>query len=156
MNDAREHQDAEVSDPGIQEDEASRHVSDGDTRARRDDSAADSGIDGDDGGSDGDDENRGSDGGDDGNDGEGEPPLDEVDVRELLRSALDKPLARRPPSVLGEVQNRLRDETQGRFFGDGWSTAAFPRETYIVTSALMLLLIIVAWLLLGPYDVALR
>ncbi len=110
----------------------------------------DDASDGDDGdGGDDDDRPSGGDGDDSGN-----PPLDEVDVRDLLRRALDKPAEQRAPkSVLADVQRRLREESKGRYFADGWSTSPSPRETYIVTSLLMLLIIVIAWVLLGPIGV---
>ncbi len=90
-----------------------------------------------------------------GGDDEGDlPDLDEVDVRDLLRRALDEPVGRHSSSdVLSGVQRRLRKETEGRFFADGWSTSTAPRERYVVTSILMLVLIALAWLLLGPYGI---
>jgi hypothetical protein len=79
--------------------------------------------------------------------------LDEVDVRDLLRKALDPPAASTPPDILQGVQQRIRDRSQGKFFGDGWSTSLAPRATFLVTSLLMLLVTLVVWLLLGPVDI---
>jgi hypothetical protein len=75
--------------------------------------------------------------------------LDEVDVKDLLRAAL------RPPEEDDErlqrgVQKQIREASRGRFYADGWSTAKAPKETFLVTTLLMLLVIVVTWALLGP------
>ncbi len=113
--------------------------------------------DGDGGGGDGDGDGDGGGGDGDGDGGGGDddlPELDDVDVRDLLRRALDKPAGRgAPKSVLASVQRRLREETKGRYFADGWSTSPSPRETFIVTSLIMLVIVAVAWFLLGPRGI---
>jgi hypothetical protein len=95
----------------------------------------------------GDDGGEGGGGGDDGD--EPGPSLDEVDVKNLLRAAL-KPPAEDPNRIKKGVQKKIREASGGRFFGDGWSTATAPRETYLVTGILMLILVALAWLALGP------
>ena len=82
----------------------------------------------------------------------GEPLLDEVDVRELLRGALRPPPGSVAPSLLGGVQRRLRVRSRGKFYGDGWSTARTPRSTYLVTSLLMLVLLALIFLVLIPWS----
>lgn len=75
--------------------------------------------------------------------------LDDVDVRDLLRSALSTP----PPkgdAITEGVQRRIRERTQGRYFADGWSTSAAPKATFLITSILMLVILLLAWLLLTP------
>jgi len=79
--------------------------------------------------------------------------LDDVEVRDLLRKALDRDSSGDGPSVLRGVQERLRTETSGQFFADGWGTAPTPRQTYLMTSLLLLGLLVLAWLLLGPWGV---
>ena len=82
---------------------------------------------------------------------EGAPPLlDEVDVRELLRSALAPPPGSVAPELLRGVQRRLRTRSRGKFYGDGWSTAKSPRSTYLMTSLLMLVLIALVFIVLFP------
>ena len=79
--------------------------------------------------------------------------LDEVDVRELLRSALEPPNEPKiPPSILRGVQRKLRARSRGKFYGDGWSTSASPRSTYLVTSLLMLILIALVFFVLIPWG----
>lgn len=78
--------------------------------------------------------------------------LDEVDVRELLRSALAPPRGAVAPELLRGVQRKLRTRSRGKFYGDGWSTARSPRSTYLVTSALMLFLIAFVYFVLIPWG----
>jgi hypothetical protein len=78
--------------------------------------------------------------------------LDEVDLRELMRSVMDRPPAGAPPNILGGVQKKLRTRSRGKFYGDGWSTARTPRSTYLVTSLFMLALIAFVFLVLIPWG----
>lgn len=85
---------------------------------------------------------------------EGDVEIDEVDVRDLLRAALEPP----PPKpkqdavLLKGVQRRLRVRSKGKFYADGWSTSRSPRSTYLVTSIFMLLLIAFVFLVLIPWG----
>ncbi len=78
--------------------------------------------------------------------------LDEVDLRELMRSVLDRPPEGAPPNILGGVQKKLRTRSRGKFYGDGWSTARTPRSTYLITSLFMLALIAFVFLVLIPWG----
>jgi hypothetical protein len=78
--------------------------------------------------------------------------LDEVDMRDLLRSALAPPPGAVAPDLLRGVQRKLRRRSRGKFYGDGWSTAASPRSTYLFTSVLMLALIAFVFLVLIPWG----
>ena len=78
--------------------------------------------------------------------------LDEVDVRELLRSALAPPRGAVAPELLRGVQRKIRKRSRGKFYGDGWSTARSPRSTYLITSLLMLLLMAVVYFTLIPWG----
>ncbi len=78
--------------------------------------------------------------------------LDEVDVRDLLRSALAPPKGSVAPSLLGGVQKKLRTRSRGKFYGDGWSTAQSPRSTYLVTSILMLAILALVFFVLIPWG----
>jgi len=82
--------------------------------------------------------------------------LDDVDVRDLLRGALRPPPGSVAPELLHGVQRKLRQRSRGKFYGDGWSTAASPKSTYLVTSALMLVLIIIVAVLLIPWEAVTR
>jgi hypothetical protein len=85
-------------------------------------------------------------------DEEMEGVLDEMDMRDLLRSALAPPPGAVAPSILPGVQRKLRRRSRGKFYGDGWSTAKAPRSTYLVTSIVMLLLIGFVFLVLIPWG----
>ncbi len=78
--------------------------------------------------------------------------LDEVDVRELLRSALAPPKGAVAPELLQGVQRRIRTRSRGKFYGDGWSTAKSPRSTYLITTLLMLVLIGFVFFVLVPWG----
>jgi hypothetical protein len=81
---------------------------------------------------------------------EGKVSLDDVDIKDLLRKAMDPP--REPGNIAENVQKKLREEFKGKYFADGWSTATAPRETYLVTSLVMLVVVVLIWLFLGPYG----
>jgi hypothetical protein len=85
-------------------------------------------------------------------DEEAQAVLDEVDMRDLLRSALAPPPGSVAPDLLQGVQRKLRRRSRGKFYGDGWSTARSPRSTYLFTSALMLVLILFVFLVLIPWG----
>jgi hypothetical protein len=78
--------------------------------------------------------------------------LDEVDIRDLLRSAMAPPPGAVAPDLLRGVQRKIRRRSRGKFYGDGWSTASSPRSTYLVTSILMLALIALVFLVLIPWG----
>jgi hypothetical protein len=83
---------------------------------------------------------------------EGEPSLDEVDLKDALRGALRPPPGAVAPSLLSGVQKKLRVRSRGKFYGDGWSTAPTPRSTYIVSSIVMLLIIGLVFFALVPWS----
>jgi hypothetical protein len=83
---------------------------------------------------------------------DGDVPLDEVEMRDMLRKALRPPPGAVAPELLEGVQKKLRTRSKGKFYGDGWSTARSPRSTYLVTSVLMLVLIGFVFLILLPWG----
>jgi hypothetical protein len=85
-------------------------------------------------------------------DEEAQAVLDEVDMRDILRSALAPPPGAVAPDLLRGVQRKLRRRSRGKFYGDGWSTARSPRSTYLFTSLLMLALILFVFLVLIPWG----
>lgn len=82
--------------------------------------------------------------------------LDEVDVRDLLRAALEPPppkVAKKDDAILLKgVQRRIRVRSKGKFYADGWSTSRSPRSTYLVTSIFMLVLIGFVFFVLIPWS----
>jgi len=83
---------------------------------------------------------------------EPEPELDEVDIKDLLRAAMEDPPASQQPALLDGVQRKLRKRSRGRFYGDGWSITPEPRGTYLVTSVIMLIVIGIVFLVLVPWT----
>lgn len=82
---------------------------------------------------------------------DGDVVVDEVDLKEALRGALRPPPGSVAPDILRGVQKKLRVRSRGKFYGDGWSTSASPRSTYLVTSAIMLVLVAIVFLVLVPW-----
>jgi len=79
--------------------------------------------------------------------------LDDVDVKDLLRKALAPPTGGKPPNISERVQKHIRERSEGRFFATRWSTSSAPVATFLVTSVLMLLVVLLAWLFLSPTGV---
>ncbi len=75
--------------------------------------------------------------------------LDDDEVRSLLRKAMrvDRGAT---PNVLPEVQRKIRQRSQGKFYSDGWSTGGSPRSSYFITSLVMLLVLIAMYFALSP------
>ena len=83
--------------------------------------------------------------------GEADVVVDEVDLKEALRGALRPPPGSVAPDLLSGVQKKLRVRSRGKFYGDGWSTSASPRSTYLITSLIMLVLVAIVFLVLMPW-----
>ena len=76
---------------------------------------------------------------------------DSGQLRDLLRKAGAMPVP--PPKVdlLRGVQRQIRVRSKGKFYADGWSTREDnPRGTYLVTAAVMLVLVAIVYLALIP------
>ena len=74
------------------------------------------------------------------------------DVQESIRSILRRAKIRRTPEVdlLPGVQRRIRERSRGRFYADGWSRRGSATSTYIVTSLLMLVILVIVYFVLVP------
>ncbi len=78
---------------------------------------------------------------------------EENELRSLIRGALAEKQEDDPPDVLAGVQKKLRERSGGKFYRDGWSTSQeAPIATYLVTSALMLVVLLVVYAVLGPLS----
>jgi hypothetical protein len=78
-------------------------------------------------------------------------PEEDGELRSLLRGALGGEHEAPEADVLRGVQERIRKRSGGKFYADGWSTAKHPPiYTYLVTSALMLIIAIVVYVVLWP------
>ena len=91
---------------------------------------------------------------------------DEIDDRDsepgdplktLLRRSLDagtggtaKPTVGRG-QILRGVQRKIRVRSKGRFFADGWATGT--RVNYLLVALVMLVILLVAFVGLGPLSV---
>jgi hypothetical protein len=77
------------------------------------------------------------------------PRVDEQRIRSILRSAR---FSNRTPSpdLLSGVQRRIRERSRGKFYGDGWSRSRAPTSTYVVTSLLMLVILVLVYFVLIP------
>ena len=80
----------------------------------------------------------------------GDLGLDEVDLKDALRGALRPPPGAVAPSLLSGVQRRLRVRSRGKFYGDGWSTSESPKTTYLITTLIMLVLLVILFFALVP------
>jgi hypothetical protein len=75
-------------------------------------------------------------------------------LRDLLRRAADEPLPPPKTDVLRGVQKRLRVRSKGKVYADGWSTRDDnPRGTYLITAAVMLVLLGMVYWALVPGGV---
>jgi hypothetical protein len=74
------------------------------------------------------------------------------EVEERVRSILRRAKIRRTPEVdlLPGVQRRIRERSRGRFYADGWSQRGSATSTYIVTSLLMLVILVIVYFVLVP------
>ena len=73
----------------------------------------------------------------------------DADVRKLVKGALRADPA--SVDVLAGVQKKLRERSGGKFYADEWSTAKQPPTlTFLVTSALMLVVVAIAYAVLAP------
>lgn len=72
-------------------------------------------------------------------------------VRDLLRDALGTP--EQVPDLTRGVQQKIREQSGGKFYADGWSTMKHPPlNTYLVTSLMMLFVLLVIYALLAPLS----
>lgn len=79
---------------------------------------------------------------------------EDVAMQSLLKKAVERSDTQVPDLVAG-VQRKLRKRSRGKFYADGWSTAA-SRTGYAVVAVAMLLILAVAYLVLGPTGISVR
>ena len=53
------------------------------------------------------------------------------------------------------VQKRIRARSRGKFYADGWSTSS-PRVSYTLVAAVMLVIVLLAYFMLGPTGISAR
>jgi hypothetical protein len=72
----------------------------------------------------------------------------------LVKRSLGTPDAPPPPEeFLRGVQKRIRTRSKGKFYADGWSTSS-PRVSYMLIALVMLIVVALAYFVLGPTGVA--
>jgi len=69
------------------------------------------------------------------------------DMRALLKRSLEPASPDKP--MLREVQRKIRLRSKGKFYADGWSTAQ-SRVSYALVAGVMLLIVAIAYFVLGP------
>ena len=72
-------------------------------------------------------------------------------MRDLLRRSLAPATPAPEKPVLREVQRKIRQRSKGKFFSDGWSTAA-SKVNYALVAVVMLLIVAIAYFALGPMS----
>jgi hypothetical protein len=78
-----------------------------------------------------------------------EDEKEDAKMRDLLRRSLAPATPSPEKPVLREVQRKIRLRSKGKFFGDGWSTAA-SKVNYALVAVVMLLIVAIAYFALGP------
>jgi hypothetical protein len=73
----------------------------------------------------------------------------------LLKRSLGATKVTPPPpqDFLRGVQKRIRTRSKGKFYADGWSTSS-PRVSYMLIALVMLIIVALAYFVLGPTGVA--
>jgi hypothetical protein len=76
---------------------------------------------------------------------------DDEKSSEAMRALLKRSLAHSEPHkpILGDVQRKIRLRSKGKFFSDGWSTSQ-QRVSYALVACVMLLIVAIAYFVLGP------
>ncbi len=86
------------------------------------------------------------------------PDPDDDAADDAMRKLLKRSLAEAPapaPDLVAGVQRKLRKRSRGKFYADGWSTAA-SRTNYVLVAVAMLLVVAIAYLVLGPTGISVR
>jgi hypothetical protein len=78
-------------------------------------------------------------------------PREDDPMRALLKRSMARDMEN-APHLLAGVQRRIRTRSRGKFFADGWSTTQ-ARVSYALVGLVTLLLIVLAYLALGPMDI---
>jgi hypothetical protein len=78
---------------------------------------------------------------------------EDVAIQSLLRKSM---VERGPvvvPDLVTGVQKKLRKRSRGKFYADGWSTAT-SRTSYVLVAVAMLVVVALAYLVLGPTGIS--
>ncbi len=82
----------------------------------------------------------------------GRPSLPGDAMKMLLRKSLTEQAPVVPQGeILRGVQRKIRKRSKGRFFADGWATGT--RVNYVLIALVMLVILVVAFVGLGPLSI---
>lgn len=77
---------------------------------------------------------------------------DSAQLSALLKRSMGEP-GESNVDVLGGVQKKLRERSEGKFYADGWSTVrTAPVATYLITSLFMLAIVFVIYAALSSLS----
>jgi hypothetical protein len=85
-----------------------------------------------------------------------ETDVDDADdaMSVLLKRSLDTKATPAPaPDFLRGVQKRIRTRSRGKFYADGWSVTS-PRASYTLIALVMLIVVGIAYVVLGPTGIS--
>ena len=95
---------------------------------------------------------------DDGAESDIEPAPDSRDdeaIRNLLKKSFVEPRNAKVPDLVTGVQRKLRKRSRGKFYADGWSTTS-SKVNYALVAVAMLLIVALAYFVLGPTGISIR
>lgn len=90
--------------------------------------------------------------------GDIEPAPDSRDdeaIRNLLKKSFVEPRNAKVPDLVTGVQRKLRKRSRGKFYADGWSTTS-SKVNYALVAVAMLLIVALAYFVLGPTGISIR
>ena len=80
---------------------------------------------------------------------------DDEAIRSLLKKSFVEPQNVKVPDLVTGVQRKLRKRSRGKFYADGWSTTS-SKANYALVAVAMLLIVALAYLVLGPTGISIR
>ncbi len=80
---------------------------------------------------------------------------DDEAIRNLLKKSFVEPRNAKVPDLVTGVQRKLRKRSRGKFYADGWSTTS-SKVNYALVAVAMLLIVALAYFVLGPTGISIR
>lgn len=80
---------------------------------------------------------------------------DDEAIRSLLKKSFVEPQNVKVPDLVTGVQRKLRKRSRGKFYADGWSTTS-SKANYALVAVAMLLIVALAYFVLGPTGISIR
>jgi hypothetical protein len=78
---------------------------------------------------------------------------EDLAIQSLLRKSMVERGPLLVPDLVTGVQKKLRKRSRGKFYADGWSTAT-SRTSYVLVAVAMLVVVALAYLVLGPTGIS--